>query len=45
MSRWYADPEMWPKDKSWNVFWEWFNCEIQTMVFDTIPDKPLDHEE
>ena len=42
---WYTDPEMWPKDRSWKVFQEWFDYEIQTMVYDMIPDKPLEHED
>jgi len=42
---WYTDPEMWPKDRSWKVFQDWFDYEIQTMVYDMIPDKPLEHED
>ena len=42
---WYTDPEMWPKDRSWKVFLDWFDYEIQTMVYDMIPDKPLEHED
>src|SRR3989338_1064037 len=34
LSGWYPDPEMWPKDRSWRVFQEWFDYEIKTMVFD-----------
>ena len=45
LSGWYTDPEMWPKDRSWKVFKEWFDYEIHTMVYDTIPDEPLEHEE
>lgn len=44
LAGWYADPEMWPKDRSWKVFQEWFDYEIQTMVFDMISDEPLEHE-
>ena len=42
---WYTDPKMWPQDLSWKLFKEWFDYEIQTMVFDTIPDEPLEHED
>ncbi len=45
VSSWYTDPEMWPKDRSWKVFKEWFDYEIHSMVFDTIPDEPLEHED
>lgn len=44
LSGWYIDPAMWPQDRSWKVFKEWFDYEIQTMVLDTIPDEPLEHE-
>jgi hypothetical protein len=27
------------------VFQEWFDYEIQTMVYDMTPDKPLEHED
>jgi len=27
------------------VFQDWFDYEIQTMVYDMIPDKPLEHED
>jgi len=42
---WYTDPKMWPNDRSWKVFKEWFDYEIHTMVFDTDPDNPIEHEE
>ncbi len=42
---WYADPAMWPQDRSWKVFQEWFDYEIHTMVFDTVLNKPLEYEE
>ena len=42
---WYTDPSMWPKDRSWKVFKEWFDYEIHTMVLDTVLDEPLEIEE
>jgi hypothetical protein len=42
---WYTDPEMWPKDRSWKVFKDWFEYEIHTMVFDMVLDEPLEHDE
>ena len=41
---WYTDPEMWPKNRSWKVFKEWFDYEIHTMVFDMISHKRLEYE-
>jgi len=44
LAGWYTDPEMWPKDRSWKVFQEWFDYEIQTIVLD-MADKPIEYEE
>lgn len=41
---WYTEPEMWPEKRTWKVFKEWFNYEIQTMVFDTASNKPIEYE-
>ena len=41
---WYTDLAMWPQDRSWKVFKEWFDYEIQTMVFDTVLNQPLEYE-
>lgn len=45
LSGWYTDPEMWPKDRSWDVFKEWFDYEVQSMVFDMVEKEPLGYEE
>ncbi len=42
---WYTDPKMWPKDRSWKVFKEWFDYEIHTMVLDMVPSKPIEYED
>ncbi|MFH1407412.1 MAG: hypothetical protein ABIH01_05400 [Candidatus Omnitrophota bacterium] len=44
LAGWYTDPEMWPKDRSWKVFQEWLDYEIQTIVLD-MADKPIEYEE
>jgi len=36
---------MWPKDRSWDVFKEWFDYEIQSIVFDMVEKEPLGYEE
>ncbi len=44
LSGWYTLPEMWPQKRTWREFKEWFDYEIQTMVFDTAFNKPLECE-
>jgi hypothetical protein len=44
LAGWYTDLQMWPKDRSWKVFQEWFDYEIQTIVLD-MTDKPIEYEE
>ena len=45
LNAWYTEPDFWPKDRSWQVFREWFDYEIHTMIFDTVLKKPIEHEE
>lgn len=35
---WYTDEKLFPKDLDWRYFKEWFDCEILSMVIDTIDD-------
>ncbi|MGE3062726.1 MAG: hypothetical protein AB7T10_03750 [bacterium] len=42
---WYTDPDMWPKNRSWKEFQEWFEYEIQTMVCDTIPETDIGYDD
>jgi len=44
LSGWYTNPSMWPQDRSWKVFQQWLDCEIQTMVLDMCDDD-FEHEE
>ncbi len=43
LSGWYTDPKMWPKNRSWKVFQEWFEYEIQSMVFDMVKNESLNY--
>ena len=43
LSGWYIDSSMWPQDRSWKVFQQWIDCEIQTMVFDMC-EESLEYE-
>jgi len=31
---WYTDESLWPKDRSYKVFCEWFDIEIHSCVYD-----------
>ena len=44
LSGWYTEPKMWPKDRTWKVFKEWFDFEIHSMVYDTTPKNPIEYE-
>jgi hypothetical protein len=45
LSGWYTDSNMWPKDRSWKVFQEWFEYEVQAMVFDVISETEIEYYE
>ena len=34
LNAWYTDPDMWPKERSFNTFKKFFTVQIGTMVFD-----------
>lgn len=40
LESWYTDPDVWPKDRSLEMFLEWFDVEFQSLVFDLI-DEPI----
>jgi len=35
---WYTDSELWPKNRSYKMFCEWFDIEIYKCVFDTVEE-------
>ena len=34
LNSWYTDPDMWPKDRSFKTFKNFFTVQVSTMVFD-----------
>lgn len=36
---WFTDPSIWPHDRSWKVFKEWFHVEMQSIIYDTMEDS------
>jgi len=45
LNGWFMDPDMWPKDRSWKEFKKWFEYDIQTMVYDMIPEMDIDYDD
>lgn len=35
LNGWYTDPAMWPQDRTFDLFKEWFSYSLHTMVWDT----------
>lgn len=33
--QWYIDESMWPPDRTYKMFGEWFEYSLHTMIFDT----------
>lgn len=40
---WYANPELWPRKRSWAMFRDWFDLETIEMAWDLV-DAPLTSE-
>jgi hypothetical protein len=41
---WYMAEELWPKKRTWKIFQEWFEIEINSSVFD-LDDGNIEKEE
>ena len=41
---WYADPSVWPKQRTLKLFREWFEVECHTVLIDTV-DGPIYDED
>ena len=35
---WFTDESLWPKDRSWDKFREWFDYRIHEIVWDTVDE-------
>lgn len=33
---WYADPDLWPRDRTMQLFRSWFDVECHTTIIDTV---------
>jgi hypothetical protein len=36
---WHTDESVWPEDRGWNLFQEWFEIQICSEVFDMVEGK------
>ena len=41
---WYTDPELWPKDRTLELFDEWFEVEYHSVIVDTVGEPIYDDE-
>lgn len=44
LESWYTDPDLWPKDRSFKTFKQFFAVQVSTMVFD-LGDGTIEREE
>jgi len=38
LDSWYHDPNLWPADRDYRMFQDWFNVEIHSMVLDSVDE-------
>lgn len=43
LNGWYTDPAMWPQNRTFKMFKEWFSYSLYTMVWDTL-EGPVEKE-
>jgi len=39
LASWVADQALWPANRSLQLFWEWFDVELHTMVIDLVEEE------
>ncbi len=39
---WVTDPEMWPPNRTWEMFTEWFETQVCESVHDLMVGEPLE---
>ncbi len=39
---WVTDPEMWPPNRTWEMFTEWFETQVCESVHDLMVEEPLE---
>ncbi len=41
---WYTDPKLWPRERTWSLFQDWFAVECHSVILDTVRGKICDDE-
>jgi hypothetical protein len=41
---WYTDPDLWPQDRTFKLFREWFQPECHTVLIDLVGNEMCDDE-
>lgn len=41
---WYPDENLWPKNRTYNLFKKWFETECHTVIEDTVGEPIIDEE-
>lgn len=43
LDEWSTDPDLWPEDRTYELFQQWFDIECHTMLVDTL-DEPIEED-
>ncbi len=39
LNGWYRDESLWPENRTWKMFHQWFDINVASMIFDLCPWK------
>jgi hypothetical protein len=39
-----TEPDMWPSERTWELFNAWFTYHVGSLVWDLVPELPLKHD-
>lgn len=42
---WYTDPDLWPPNRTFELFQQWFDIECHTVLIDTVGGSIVDDDE
>jgi hypothetical protein len=45
LENWYTDETLWPQERTFKLFQQWFNFDCHTIVIDTVPTPIVDEED
>ena len=44
LSAWYQDESIWPENRTYEMFEQWFDVRLHTIILDTV-EQPIEKEE